>query len=72
MIPRVIKVGKLKNTFADQQMAEQRVAAMDMEIRRLSQDYAERTGEVNHLCGLLDAVGKERDHLQIEVICNSL
>nr|XP_024385381.1 COP1-interactive protein 1-like isoform X2 [Physcomitrium patens] len=59
-------VDKLKNTFADQQMAEQRVAAMDMEIRRLSQDYAERTGEVNHLCGLLDAVGKERDHLQIE------
>ncbi|XP_073392396.1 uncharacterized protein [Physcomitrium patens] len=61
-------VDKLKNTFADQQMAEQRVAAMDMEIRRLSQDYAERTGEVNHLCGLLDAVGKERDHLQIEIV----
>ncbi|KAG0610499.1 hypothetical protein M758_7G071100, partial [Ceratodon purpureus] len=60
-------VGKLKSTLADQQMAEQRVVAMDMEIRRITQDYGERTGEVNHLCGLLDALGKERDQLQMEV-----
>jgi hypothetical protein len=67
-----MKVGKLKSTLADQQMAEQRVVAMDMEIRRIALDYGERTGEVNHLCGLLEALGKERDHLQAEVMANSL
>ena len=67
-----MKVGKLKSTLADQQIAEQRVVAMDMEIRRISQEYGERTGEVNHLCGLLEALGKERDHLQMEVISYSL
>ena len=67
-----MKVGKLKSTLADQQMAEQRVVAMDMEIRRITQDYGERTGEVNHLCGLLDALGKERDQLQMEVFGNYL
>lgn len=67
-----MKVGKLKSTLADQQMTEHRVVAMDMEIRRISQDYGERTGEVNHLCGLLDSLGKERDNLQMEVIGDSL
>lgn len=62
-----MKVGKLKATLADQQMAEQRVAAMDMEVRRLSEDCGGRSAEVNHLCGLVDALGKERNHLQSEV-----
>lgn len=43
---------------------------MEIEIRRISQECGERTGEVNHLCGLLDASGKERDLLQMEVTDN--
>lgn len=61
------QVCKLKSTISDQQIAEQRVGVLEMEIRRLSEECAERTGEVNHVCGLINALSKERDQLQLEV-----
>lgn len=62
-----LKVVKLKSSITDQQVAENRQAALEVELRRFVEQAETHAMEISHMQKLLEASGKERDHVLSEV-----